>query len=455
MQDLFHEGMKEDLKMKKIISLVLMVAMLLTALPAMADNVRTSGDFQYTIKGNGTATIVRYTGPVGDVIFPNLIDGYTITSIGDSAFDYSDRSVNNKHGGTITLPNTITSIGEKAFFGFPFTTINLPDSLEYIGYGAFAGFVHDFRISNNHPYFAVIDGSLYNKAEKELLYGYSGGRSDVVIPEGIVSIGDYAYYNRVLWNFKIPSTVQRIGNYAYSGTSYNNRQEITLHEGLLHIGDYAFSNITGNSDRSFTLYLPASIQSIGEGAFKIEETERAMVSTKVFFSPDTNLEMIGTYAFGSDSPTEEFIEVYLDGHISEYGDYAFRQAQVRSMPKTVGKIGNYAFEESDLNLLSEIVIPSSCHSIGEGAFAGASLYYGTSITIENGIETISSKAFFGVKSQEPIYLPESLQDIATDAFSKDAIFVVEKGTYAMRWADDNAFTYTINGEEQNLDWLNN
>lgn len=446
--------------MKKILAAVLACVLLLTALPAMAaDNVRTSGDFQYTIKGNGTATIVGYTGPVGDVIFPNLIDGYTITSIGASAFDYSNKRTINDQGGTITLPNTITSIGEKAFFGFPFTTINLPDSLEHIGYGAFAGFVHDFRISSNHPCFAVIDGSLYNKTEKELLYGYSDGRSEVVIPEGIVSIGDYAYYNRVLNKFTIPSTVQKIGNYAYAGTHYNSRQEITLPEGLLHIGDYAFANITVTSARSFTLYLPASIQSIGEGAFKIEETERAKVSTTVFFSPDTNLEKIGTYAFGSDSPTGQSIEVYLDGHISECGDYAFRQAHVRSMPKTVEKIGNYAFAGIGFgNYTSEtheLVIPSSCRSIGEGAFQGASLYYDSSIIIENGIESISSKAFSGVQSQESIYLPESLQDIATDAFDKNATFIVEKGSYAKRWADDNAFTYTINGEEQNLDWLNN
>lgn len=59
------------------------------------------------------------------------------------------------------------------------------------------------------------------------------------------------------------------------------------------------------------------------------------------------------------------------------------------------------------------------------------------------------------KPLSDIYLPDSLKTIADNAFDKSASFVVEKGSYAKRWADDNAFTCTINGEQQNLDWLNN
>lgn len=440
--------------MKKMLAVVLACVLLLIAIPALADNVRTSGDFQYTIKGNGTATIVRYTGPIGDVILPNLIDGYTITSIGDSAFDYSDQYAKSSQGGTITLPNTITSIGEKAFFRFPFTTINLPASLEYIGYGAFAGFEHDFRISNSHPYFAVIDGSLYNKAEKELLYG----NSNAIIPEGIVSIGDYAYYAIGQTQIQMPSTVQKIGNYAYAETSYTKTQEIRLPEGLKHIGNYAFLNVYGKVGEKFEFYLPASIQYIGEGAFQCMNRStltNGHISPKIFiyFDPNTYLNQVGAYAFATDNK-DASINVYMDGTVLEYGDYSFSGASAKSLSNSVEKIGNFAFEGSYFYTTDEILIPSSCRSIGEGAFQEIK-HHGVSIIIENGIETISSKAFFGIKTQEPIYLPESLKDIATDAFSKDANFVVEKGSYAERWARDNAFTYTINGEEQNLDWLNN
>ena len=77
--------------MKKIICLILMISMLLTALPALADNVWKSGNFWYTVKGNGTATIVGYVGKHTDIILPNFIDGYTITTIGEGAFAAKER----------------------------------------------------------------------------------------------------------------------------------------------------------------------------------------------------------------------------------------------------------------------------------------------------------------------------------------------------------------------------
>ena len=175
----------------------------------------------------------------------------------------------------------------------------------------------------------------------------------------------------------------------------------------------------------------------------------------IYFDPNTYLNQVGAYAFATDNDDAD-IRVYMDGKVLEYGDHSFSGALVVSLSNSVEKIGNFAFEGSKFYLYAtdEIVIPSSCRSIGEGAFQGVKLNH-QSITLENGIETISSRAFSGVPFQKSIYLPESLQDIATDAFDKNETFIVEKGSYAKRWADDNAFTYTINGEEQNLDWLNN
>ncbi len=56
--------------MKRFAGLILVFVMLLAALPALADETRTSGDFQYTLKSNGTATIVGYTGSGDSIIIP-------------------------------------------------------------------------------------------------------------------------------------------------------------------------------------------------------------------------------------------------------------------------------------------------------------------------------------------------------------------------------------------------
>lgn len=159
--------------MKRFAGLILVFVMLLVALPALADTRRTSGDFRYTLKGNGTATIVGYTGSGDNIIIPQMLDGYTVTSIGNGAFSKANKS--REENRSVTLPDTIKSIGEFAFRNTNITSINLPDGLEDIGKGAFVGCNSiTYRISANHPTFAVIDGALYNKSQKKLIWGQRG-----------------------------------------------------------------------------------------------------------------------------------------------------------------------------------------------------------------------------------------------------------------------------------------
>lgn len=116
-------------------------------------------------------------------------------------------------------------------------------------------------------------------------------------------------------------------------------------------------------------------------------------------------------------------------------------------------IGEGAFMSAQLNF--GISIPASCKTISEDAFKDSRTDK-NSITISNGVEVIESNAF-AVRSNSisPIRLPTSLTSIAPDAFRDDAEFIVERGTYAYRWAEENARNYSIYGETQNLDWLNN
>lgn len=74
--------------MKKILALSLACVLLLTAIPAMAVDTRKSGLYTYEIKGNGTITIADFDwdNNNGDIYIPNMIDGYTVTAIGDEAF---------------------------------------------------------------------------------------------------------------------------------------------------------------------------------------------------------------------------------------------------------------------------------------------------------------------------------------------------------------------------------
>lgn len=276
--------------MKRFAGLILVFVMLLSALPALADETRTSGDFQYTLKSNGTATIVGYTGSGDSIIIPQMLDGYTVTAIGDEAFDNSLGlyGYGNKTYSSVTLPDTIKSIGEFAFRDTKITSINLPNDLEDIGKGAFVGCNSiAYRMSANHPTFAVIDGALYNKSQKKLIWG----KEDATIPEGIKIIGDYACYEVPNCGINgngivLPSTIEEIGDYAFYGNKYwislpqpsvkyIDTYTFVWGENLQKIGKYAFQNVDfsctvaiGSSDYSYVNFkLPNRLVEIGEGCF--------------------------------------------------------------------------------------------------------------------------------------------------------------------------------------------
>jgi len=71
-------------------------------------NATTSGNFDYEINSKGTITITKYIGYTANVTIPSSIGGRTVTDIGTEAFYYTN-VVN------VTLPSTITTIGNSAF----------------------------------------------------------------------------------------------------------------------------------------------------------------------------------------------------------------------------------------------------------------------------------------------------------------------------------------------------
>lgn len=499
--------------MKRFAGLILVFVMLLVALPALADETRTSGDFRYTLKSNGTATIVGYTGGGDTVIIPQMLDGYTVTAIGDSAFD---RKTEKYKSCSVTLPDTIKSIGAFAFRDTKVTSINLPNSLEDIGKGAFIGCNSiTYRMSANHPTFAVIDGALYNKSQKKLIWGKEGA----AIPEGIKIIGDYACYevpdcginqNGIV----LPSSIEEIGDYAFYGNSYsiefpndesetefatpadkyNYRyvgREITPYElkwgkNLRKIGAYAFANIELDSYHirggskyhldAIILSIPSSVSEIGEGCFsgfgvpKYYKKVTIWRYVTISIPKDSRLRSIPTKAFYNENGLDiPLCSIKCDAPIVTIGDYAFYGTYVVNFNmQNVKTLGKGAFMESTQS--AGITIPAGLKIIPEDAFKNARTL-GHDIVIPNGVEVIEANALDvnlteetvhfsyettpDVYSLSPIYLPTSLTSIAPDAFRDDAEFIVERGSYAYRWADENARNYSIDGEKQNLDWLNN
>lgn len=419
--------------MKKIISLVLMVAMLLSALPAMADNVRTSGLYTYEIKGNGTITITDFdwANSYGDIFIPNMIDGYTVTGIGAEAFMVDD-SINGSwmEPIAITLCQTITTIGEKAFFGVEWLTeINLHDNIQYIGYGAFAGCdLIQYKLSPNQAYFAEIDGALYNKSRKELIA--CSCVDELVIPEGIISIGDYAFcHGAIMESIHFPTSLREIGNYAFYDCFFGSRvfrNEDNFNLGstsIVSIGEYAFSKAGPGTSQGYEgeIILPISLESIGAHVFE---------------------------AIGEDSVVDYIINIKIPGEckvtiIPDYAFYGVTGEVIIDNPSQIIEIGEYA--GCGRNFSSEASFSPQISVIPTGLDP-------TTNSLPSTITEIQSKAFSRTVSD--FVLPSSLTKIAIDAFGRSSTFIVESGSYAELWCNENGFGYSIEGQD-NLDWLNN
>lgn len=156
---------------RKIISLLLSVLMIITALPLTvvssfaADNGITSGNYQYIVLDDGTAKITKYKGSVAELTIPSEIDGYSVTSIGNRAFYFYDcYSLT-----SITIPDSITSIDSYAFYDdIPLTEIS---------------------VNSENANYSSENGVLFNK-DKTKIVRYPAGKKDssYSIPDSVTSI---------------------------------------------------------------------------------------------------------------------------------------------------------------------------------------------------------------------------------------------------------------------------
>lgn len=90
--------------------------------------------FTYTIREDGTAAILSYTGSETDVVITSHIGDAPVTEIGQYAFEAAWDVQ------SITLPETVTVIGEQAFLDCSsLTSINIPEGVTELRRAAFAG----------------------------------------------------------------------------------------------------------------------------------------------------------------------------------------------------------------------------------------------------------------------------------------------------------------------------
>ena len=222
--------------------MVFAITILILCSTAYATDEIISGLFSYRIE-NGTAIITKYNweSNEGDVYIPQMLDGYTVTGIGKSAFTGGNHHV------AIVIPGSITSIDDFAFAHSAINIINIPASVQSIGNGILmdCNNLSKIILDPANKNYAVYDDALYEKAAKKLVA--SKLKTLPHIPDGIKEIGDYVFSGQRIPDFDqfLPTSVTTIGNHSFEFAYlfYSNQNERWLvPKGVVSIGEYAFES---------------------------------------------------------------------------------------------------------------------------------------------------------------------------------------------------------------------
>ena len=253
-----------------------------------------------------TGTVTGYLGTAKDVVIPSEIGGVTVRRIGDLAFSLKELR-------RVTIPNTVTSIGTKAFFSTGLNTVTLSTSLTSIGDWAFA--------FNQLSKIALPD-TMKTIGEYEFI---KNQLTAVTIPRNMNSIGRGAFSTNQLNNISISASVRLIGEAAFA---YNQLTAVTLPNVAVSIDQDAFK---GNQLTAFLL--PGSLPQIHDLAFDNSVTVNSSPSYKLVVAragfaeavdAGTPVTLAQRAEGGAGASTYRFSVIRSDGTKIVFGGYSGR-----------------------------------------------------------------------------------------------------------------------------------
>ena len=370
-----------------------------------------------------------------------------VTSIGKSAFSGCTGLT------SITIPDKVTSIGESAFSVCTgLTSITIPDKVTSIGKSAFYGC--NRLESIELPFVGGSPTAVDEKSVFGFIFGYT--ITDSSLTESADAVYQYYYYDSLdrtayYYHYYIPKSLKTVkinGGSIGSNAFYNcsNLTSITIPNNVTSIGDSAFeycSNLT-------SITIPNSVTSIGDDAFEYcyRLAEVYNLSKLNIVKNTTNNGYIGYYALDiyTDINTPSKLSEDNNGfviHTADSGEKIligyFGSKTSITIPDSVTGIGDYAFY--DCSSLTNVTIPNRVTSIGDYAFYDCSSLM--SVTIGNSVTSIGNNAFFGCSSLTSITIPDSVTSIGNNAFfgcSSLTSITVDENNINYKSIDGNLYT---------------
>ena len=387
-----NEGKKRVLCM--IIAAVLLLVLSLSALweAEAEDNLLFSID-------NGSITIDGCKQGVTELVIPDEIDGYTVTSIGAKAFQGNTALV------SVVLPDTIDRIEMYAFYECTsLKCIVMPQEMSYIGYQAFRGCSDLEKIS---------------------------------IPEGIEFLDEVMFAGCTqLKEIDLPNTLKQLGMGVFAGCE--NIESIDLPDSITYMDGSVFSSCSNMKH----LKLPSALENIDDYTFRgcISLEELVIPASVCYIGPDAFYECEGVV-----------LVVSPDSYAKSYAEAAGIPYIIEEQSNSVGNEDNYEYSiEEEL---------SQDFSVGSTVLFGRNIYSSQAIewivmSNDGDTATLLSKQSVGRVPYHNVggavtWEHCSLREWLNGSFLNDSFSDEEKSLIqtTVSRADGNAYFHTDSGND--------
>ena len=301
-------------------------------------------DYGYDIEGINNPLLYAHHLFLNGEEIKDLVIPYGITSIGDYSFIGCTGLT------SVEIPNSVTSIGNSAFSNCSgLTSVTIPKSVTSIGSSAFSD-CSSLQSVNISDIAAWCNISCYDNPLYYAHHLFLNGEEvkDLVIPDGVTSIGDYSFKGCTgLTSVEISTSVTSIGSSAFSGCS--GLTSVTIPNSVTAIGTYAFSGCSSLT----SVTIPNNVTSIKNYAF-----QGCSSLTSVTIGNGVN--SIGNYAFYGCS---KLFSVSIGKGTKSVGARAFANCpeikEVYCYANDVPTISNDTFENSYYIKFATLYVPES------------------------------------------------------------------------------------------------